>query len=375
MERNEKDPLKNKRKDKIFDDVVFYSFIIDSLPVGIFTVNPEMKVTSFNPWAEKITGYAEKEVLGRYCGQILQGGMCKLNCPLKTAIDRQHPVVRLDTTIRTKYGQTIPVRMNTAALLDKSGTLMGAVEAFQDISRLKALERENDNLISMFAHDMKSSLTVIGGFVLRLLKKSAQIDKDKQRKYLNVIKSESGKLESLVNDFLEFSRLKTGRLKLNCSSLSLDKELMEITDSYQLKASQAGLNLVLENDTELPVIRGDTTQLRRVFTNLLDNAIKFSKKKGTITLSTLETPEDIVVKVKDEGIGISPDELPYIFDTFHRGRNTENKEGFGLGLASVKAIVEGHGGRVLVESRLGEGSIFTVMLPKEGRHDKAKQMR
>ncbi|MEJ2588614.1 MAG: ATP-binding protein [Deltaproteobacteria bacterium] len=271
MERNEKDPLKNKRKDKIFDDVVFYSFIIDSLPVGIFTVNPEMKVTSFNPWAEKITGYAEKEVLGRYCGQILQGGMCKLNCPLKTAIDRQHPVVRLDTTIRTKYGQTIPVRMNTAALLDKSGTLMGAVEAFQDISRLKALEREND--------------------------------------------------------------------------------------------------------TELPVIRGDTTQLRRVFTNLLDNAIKFSKKKGTITLSTLETPEDIVVKVKDEGIGISPDELPYIFDTFHRGRNTENKEGFGLGLASVKAIVEGHGGRVLVESRLGEGSIFTVMLPKEGRHDKAKQMR
>ena len=93
----------------------FYRFILNSLPVGVLTVNPQMKVTSFNPWAESLTGYSEKEALGRYCGDILQGGMCKLHCPLKKAIDERRPLVRMETTIRKKDGETIPVRMHTVA--------------------------------------------------------------------------------------------------------------------------------------------------------------------------------------------------------------------------------------------------------------------
>ncbi|MFO7987591.1 MAG: PAS domain-containing sensor histidine kinase [Desulfatiglandaceae bacterium] len=350
-------------------NIAFFSFIIDSLPIGILTVSPELKVLSFNPWAQKITGYSEDEALGHYCGNILQGGMCKLRCPLKTAIDRQHPVVRLETTIQTKHGETIPVRMNTAALLDDNDNLIGGVEAFQDISHIKTLEREKDNLISMFAHDMKSSLTIIGGFVLRLLKKPGQLEEKKQQDYLGIIKSETGKLDLLVNDFLEFSRLQTGRLKLNLTATSLDKELMEITDSYQLEAAKSGLDLTFESEQELPVIMGDTRQLRRVFANLLDNAIKFSRGKGTITISTHETKKEIMVKVKDQGIGIPSDDLPYIFDSFHRGNTSTSKEGFGLGLASVKAIVEGHGGRIRVQSQPGKGSVFTVILPKKGPSD------
>jgi len=351
-------------KQKELQNIAFYSLIMDSLPVGILTVDPEMKVTSFNRWAERITGYAEQEVLGRYCGDVLQGGMCKTSCPLRRAISRHHPEVRVDTTIKNKHGEIIPVRMNTGALLNDNGILMGGVEAFQDISRLKTLEREKDNLISMFAHDMKSSLTVIGGFVLRLIKKSSQLDEEKQGEYLNIIKRESGKLESLVNDFLEFSRLQAGRLKLNLSATSLDKELMELSDTYQLKASQSGLRLELKNEEELPVIICDSNKLRRVFSNLLDNAIKFSKDKGIITVSTHATPDEVIVEVKDEGIGIDQNELPYVFDSFHRGRGAEQKEGFGLGLASVKAIVEGHGGRITVESELGRGSMFSIFLPK-----------
>ncbi|MCF8142593.1 MAG: PAS domain-containing sensor histidine kinase [Deltaproteobacteria bacterium] len=371
MKGEKKNEDHEDRPEKDFQNIAFYSFIIDSLPVGILTVNPEMKVTSLNRWAEKLTGYSEKEAVGRFCGDVLRGGMCKLDCPLKKAINRQHPVVRIDSTIRNRYGEIIPVRMNTAALLDDNGRLIGGVEAFQDISRLKTLEREKDNLISMFAHDMKSSLTVIGGFVLRLIKKARQLDEEKQRDYLNIIRRESGKLESLVNDFLEFSRLQAGRLKLNLSATSLDKELMELSDAYQLKASQSGLRLELKNEEELPVIICDSNKLRRVFSNLLDNAIKFSKDKGTITLSTHTTPDEVIVEVKDEGIGIDADELPYVFDSFHRGRGVEQKEGFGLGLASVKAIVEGHGGRIAVESEPGKGSVFSVFLP---RTNKQKQL-
>ena len=176
-------------------DIALFRFIIRSLPVGVFTVNSGLKITSFNPRAEEVTGYSAKEAIGRFCGEILHGGMCNLNCPLKTVINRENPIVRIETTIQDKSGEIIPVQMNTAALLDEYGRLIGGVEAFQDISYLKSLEREKANLISLFAHDMKSSLTIIGGFVLRLLNKATNISEQKQNKYLDIIKKESSKLD------------------------------------------------------------------------------------------------------------------------------------------------------------------------------------
>lgn len=348
----------------------FYKFVIDSLPTAVITVNAGLKITGFNAWAEKTTGFKAKEAVGHFCGEILQGGMCHSSCPLRTALKGRKPVSLVETVIHNKRGEVIPVRMNTAGLFDNDGRLIGGVESFQDISHLKALEREKNNLISMLAHDMKSSLTIIGGFVLRLLKKADRIEPKKEKHYLEIVKKESGKLEVLIADFLEFSRLQTGRLKLNLSATSVDKELMELYDSYKMQASEAGLELVLRSEEQLPIVQADSRQLRRVFTNLLDNAIKFSKEKGTIAVSTHETADEIVVEVRDEGIGIDPDEIPYVFDAFHRGRKTENKRtGFGLGLAAVKAIVEGHGGRVNVESELGKGSLFTVSIPKKSREE------
>jgi PAS domain S-box-containing protein len=344
----------------------FYKFIINSLPIGVATVNYEFKITGFNPWAEEITGYSEKEAIGHYCSEILQGAMCKAKCPLKAVIKKWQTVIRMDTTITNRWGIIIPVRMNTAGLFDDGGRLLGGLEAFQDISRLKALEREKANLISMFAHDMKSSLTVIGGFIPRLLKNKAKLDKEKQIKYLDIMKREAGKLEFLINDFLEFSRLQTGKLKLEFSATSIDKELMELFEAYQTRASQAGVVLELENEEELPVIEADAHRLRRVFINLLDNAFKFSRGGGTVTIATHETDQDVVIKVKDQGIGISDRDLPHIFDPFHRGQVGGKTEGFGVGLAIVKTIVEGHGGQVLVERELGKGSVFTVVLPKAG---------
>ena len=104
----------------------------------------------------------------------------------------------------------------------------------------------------------------------------------------------------------------------------------------------------------MSIIEADANRLRRVFVNLLDNALKFSKDKGTITIATQETEREVIIKVIDEGIGIDAKDMPYIFDPFNRAEEEGKREGFGLGLAIVKAIVKGHGGRVLVESELGE---------------------
>ncbi|MFZ5993818.1 MAG: PAS domain-containing sensor histidine kinase [Thermodesulfobacteriota bacterium] len=361
-----------KENNRISHDLAFYRFIIDSLPVGVFTVNSELRITSFNPWAQKMTGYSAQEVTGRYCGEILRGGMCKADCPLKAVLDRERPMVQLETTIQDRYGNTIPVRKNIAGLLDATGKLIGGVEALQDISYIKTLERQKANFISMIAHDMKSSLAILGGFSLRLLNKAADIGKEEQHKYLGIITKELGKVESLVNDFLELSHLQSGELKLNFSATSLDRELLELFEAYQPKAAQRGIKLELANAEPLPIIEADANRLHRVFNNLLDNALKFSKEKGKITIVTQETDQDVIIKIIDRGVGINAKDLSYIFDPFHRGESTEKKEGFGLGLAIVKAIVEGHGGRVRVESELGKGSIFIVVLPRDRKSGDGK---
>jgi len=349
--------------------LAFYKFVLDSVPSGVITVDRDLRITGFNPWAEQITGYSAEEAMGSFCGEILRGGMCDTHCPLRTALHSKSPMSLVESTVRTKSGETIPVRMNVAALFDEKGTLIGAVESFQDISALKTLERERHNLISTFAHDMKSSLTIIGGFVLRLLHKADKVDRQKERRYLEIIRDEAGKLEMLISDFLEFARLQTGKLKLNLSAISLDKELMELCEAYQPRISSTGLNLKLENENALPLINGDPRQLRRVFTNLIDNAIKFSKRGGTIVLSTMSDEKEIRISVKDQGAGIPLGELPRIFDAFHRGKIGAKVEGFGLGLAAVKAIVEAHGGRVMVESEMGKGATFTVILPRSSPQD------
>jgi PAS domain S-box-containing protein len=348
----------------------FYRFVIDSLPIAVVTVNSDLRITGFNPWAEHLTGYPEAEALGKHCGEILRGERCETDCPLKAVFESERPVLRLETTIKNKWGGMIPISMNTAGLYGGDGHLVGGLEAFQDISRLKELEREKHAFISMFAHDIKSSLVIIGGFAVRLLTKGTGLEEKEQKKYLEIIKGESSKLEFLINDFLEFSRLKAGELKLNISATSIDKMLAELIEAYQDKALQSGIKLELRNDEIIPVIGADAKRLERVFRNLLDNALKFSNEGGTIAATTHETSEDVIVEITDQGIGIDPKSLPYIFDAFRRGQRSQRDEGFGLGLATVKTIVEAHGGRVRVESELDKGSTFAVVLPKVRESDK-----
>ena len=371
MENRNADPKGVRGKG--VSDLTFCTFVIKNLPVGVLAVDSQLQITGFNPRATEITGYSEEEALGRFCGDVLHGGMCDLRCPLRTVLGRQKPRVGLETTVRSKSGKSLPVRMQTAGLFDDHGNLIGGVEAFQDVSYEKDLERQRNNFVSMIAHDMKSPVISIHGFAERLLKQMSGAT-EKQLEYLRIIEKETTRLESLISDFLEFSRLQAGELKLNLNATLLDKELHEIYELYRPRVAEKGLRLELISGEPLPIIEADSQRLRRVFSNLLDNAIKFSKAKGTITISTKERDGKAVVEIKDEGIGIDPVDFPHIFDAFHRGERAGRKgEGFGLGLAGVKSIVEAHGGEVRVESELGKGSLFSVILPKEVKEAKGNE--
>lgn len=355
----------SREKESLLTSQKLHRLVTNSLPVGVVTVDSNLRIIAFNPWAQKITGYTEQETLNRFCGEILRGGMCSTSCPLRTVLNAEKPVTGIDTTIHNKSGDTIPVRMNTAGLFDEQGRLIGGVEAFQDTSYLKALERERNNVMSMIAHDMKSPIICIHGFAHRLLKQTG-VPHEKGKRYLEIIENEASKLESMINDFLELTRLQTGLLKLEYSVTSLDKEIHELYEIYEPIASEHGLTMRLDAQEPLPLIEADAQRLRRVFTNLLTNAIKFSKEKGTITISTRETLSDVLIAVSDEGIGIAAEDQPFVFDPFCQCQTDDKgREGFGLGLAGAKAIVEGHQGTIQLESEVGKGTTFTVRLPKK----------
>ncbi|MFH2125985.1 MAG: PAS domain S-box protein [Pseudomonadota bacterium] len=337
--------------------------LVQSLPVGMISVDPEFHITEINSQGEKILGYSQGEVLGRPCGEVLKAEVCDGQCPIRGALSRGEPTGPIDTTFLSKDGTRKAVRIRASGLYDLEGKLVGGVEIFQDITELKALERERANLVSMFAHDMKSPLVGIQGFALRLLKKSELNDADKQTKYLEIIRREAAQLEKIINDFLDFTRLETGNLKLNFSAVYLDKEFLELLEAFQARFDQEGVGLSMLGTESLPVIQGDAHNLRRAFTNLLDNALKYSLPGTQVRIEAEAVGETVVLRFIDQGAGITPEELPYIFDMFYRAASHGKQPGHGLGLAGVEAIVKGHGGQVMVSSEVGKGSVFSVMLP------------
>ena len=339
--------------------------LVQSLPVGVISVNPQFQITEINAQGAKMLGYTPEEVVGKRCSEVLQAEVCDEHCPIKRALAGNQPSTPLDATFLCKDHTRKTVRLQAAGLYDSEGELIGGVEVFQDVTELKAMERERANLVSMFAHDMKTPLVGIQGFALRLLKRGELDQPEKQRQYLEVIRKQAAQLESIINDFLDFARLETGRLKLNFSAVDLDKEFIELLEAFQPRFERAGLELVMHGADKLPVIEADPVHLRRAFGNLLDNALKYSPDGGTVAIEVQEGVNTVTLRFRDQGAGIPPEDLPYIFDMFYRSSSQGKKAGHGLGLAGVEAIVKGHGGRVMVASEVGRGSVFSVVLPKE----------
>ncbi len=343
-----------------------YRSLVETMNEGMVLEDEQGVITYVNDKLCEMWECSRDEIIGKTIGDFLEDDQRQV---VEEKLQRRFSgeVVICEVTWSGKEGSKISTYVSAVPYISGDNEYQGSFAVLTDITPLKALEREKSNIISMFAHDMRSSLVGIHGLGLRLLNKYDSMDDEKRSEYLQIINREAAKLESLVDDFLEFSRLETGRLKLNFSPMSLEKELNEIHEAYCAKTAQANIRMDLSIEQALPVIHADGNRLRRVFTNLLDNAVKFSRPDTTITIEAREVDAGMEIKIIDQGVGIHPNDLPFIFDLFHRGKGDEKKEGYGIGLATVKAIVEGHGGKMHVTSQLNKGSVFTIFLPKVPR--------
>jgi len=241
------------------------------------------------------------------------------------------------------------------------------------MTRVQDSQRSQRDFVANVSHEMKTPLTSIQGFAQALLDDTAD-SPDARKRAAQIIYDESARMHRLVVDLLELARLDAGTADLKMSGVDMNALLRNIVEKFTPQANKENIELQLNSADDLPTITADGDRLAQVFTNLVDNALKFTSAQGRVTLLAKKVEAEIQVEVEDTGIGVASEALPRLFDRFYqidasRSRAGGEKHGAGLGLAIVKEIVEAHGGKIGVRSQLGKGTIFTVRLPIAQNHD------
>jgi two-component system phosphate regulon sensor histidine kinase PhoR len=242
--------------------------------------------------------------------------------------------------------------------------VQGAIAVFHDITRLKELERIRQDFVANVSHELRTPLTTIKGYAETLLE--GALKEEVASQFVQVIKRHTDRLTKIVEDLLTLSRIESREFQLAMEPCALSDLIGEVLDVVREPAKKKRISLLYDKLASPLIARGDPHYLEQVFINLLDNAIKYGREGGKITISTVEkSPTEIEISVQDDGIGIPKEDLPRIFERFYRVDKGRSQElgGTGLGLSIVKHIVQAHGGRIWVESQLGKGSIFYFTLP------------
>jgi two-component system, OmpR family, phosphate regulon sensor histidine kinase PhoR len=346
------------------DQIEVYQIIKDNLPLGFSVVDREGIIVDFNEAAVKITGYARDEVMGKSHHDILHGASDNESCPLlHLAIRQRKEAVETESFITKKNGDNIILSVTTFPLIDEEGAFLGGVELFRDVTAEKKMERERKNILSMFAHDMKNPVLTSGGLISRLLSGKTGKLSLKQEEYLTIIKDNLHRVESLIVNFLDFSKIETKEYKPKIEYFDFGGEIQRIVESVKIEADNKNIIINYIRPEDGPVmIHADPMMLDRVISNLLGNALKYTNANGTITIELFNRDENVLVRVTDTGIGIDEKHLPHIFDAFFRV--SRDFSGAGLGLAISKTIIEAHGGRIWVNSSMNAGTSFHFILPK-----------
>jgi len=238
---------------------------------------------------------------------------------------------------------------------------MGVLALLTDVTEIKKLEQLKNEVVSIVSHELKLPLTVIQGYGEML----TSTLHGEEKLYAEKICEQSRRLNKLIIDFLDVTRLEHGRTQLRCLPLNLLDLIHEGLNLVQEPATKKDIRLNAELPRKASPILADSSLLLQALTNLLDNAIKFSPEHSAVTVTLIEEPDLMRIAVADEGPGIADDQKESIFEKFNRGKQTPGQEGFGLGLNFVHQVIQRHGGQIRVESAPTGGAVFILTLPKQ----------
>lgn len=301
-------------------------------------------------------------------GNVASGTLLEL--VHNAAIDRMaDEAIRQETprreAIELSRGGVEPRELEVSAVpLEKNSGMKGAVILFRDVSHVRQVEKMRRDFVANVSHELRTPLSIFRGYLETLLDDPHQPPGELLR-ILEIMERHSDRLNALVEDVLSLARLESPGMDLNLSEIALPEFLHGIMRDWEKRFAAKQLKSHLNFPGTLPHLRADETRLQELIYNLLDNAVKYSKPGCTVFLRAESEGKSVRISVADQGPGISPDDLPRIFERFYRADKSRSREqsGTGLGLSIVKHIAQLHGGSVEAKSELGNGATISVVLP------------
>ncbi|HVU18849.1 MAG TPA: ATP-binding protein [Candidatus Didemnitutus sp.] len=287
----------------------------------------------------------------------------------------------LQFVTETRNGQELPrqefeindgqnqlcIEVSGAPIPSPDGRSRWALFVIHDMTQQRKLERMRRDFVANASHELRTPLSIIKGYVETLVDGHLTMTPEERDKFLKTIQRHSDRLNAIIQDLLTISRLESATPGMQPESIDLASFLEAFTDDYRRRPNAADHEIVLNLESGLGVINADSVRLNQIFSNLFENALKYTPKGSRVELAATAPPAgEIEIAVRDNGPGIPPDDLPHIFERFYRvdkGRSRETG-GTGLGLSIVKHLVLLHGGRVWAESTVGEGTAIVIRLPR-----------
>ena len=334
------------------------SAILSSMIEGVAVITNDERIVFSNQAFSRILGLEDvREIEGRPLLEVAR--QSDLLAAIKMALSGQEQV-----TSEIVVGTVRPRSFAVTAAPVQASSHKGAVLVLHEITDLRRLERVRQDFVANVSHEFRTPLTAIQGFAETLLA-GALDDPANRRRFVEIIREHSMRLARLTQDLLKLSRIEAGQLKLDFRPVSVSQLIESCVETAQLKAVPRQLALHVNLPDQLPSARGDSNTLQEVLQNLLDNALQYTPAGGKIEVSASSSNGHVVVTVADTGIGIPQAEQARIFERFYRVDAARSREagGTGLGLSIARHIMEAHGGRLWVESAVGEGSRFHFSIP------------
>jgi signal transduction histidine kinase len=254
-----------------------------------------------------------------------------------------------------------------APVITEEGERIGTVLVLRDMTREAEVDRLKDEFIANISHEFRTPLTAIKGYIDLLLMTSRDGMSEQHKKFVQVIDINAKTLIGMINELLDFSQIEAGTLGLLISSFSLTELVAKVVEDWRERINAKGLSLEVYLPDGPLLVQADEARLRWAINNLLSNAYSYTLPGGRVAVSVRRLDGQVQIAIADTGIGISEDDRKYLFTRFFRSGHEEvmKVRGAGLGLYAVKAVAEAHGGRVEVDSELGRGSIFGIVLPEK----------
>jgi signal transduction histidine kinase/HAMP domain-containing protein len=316
--------------------------ILSSIAEGVLLEDQNSQITVMNPAAQELL-----EVLSEQFTAMQ---------PVRE-IDSASTVRRFEIGDRVISVETSPVGM-------PDGRQLGKVLVLRDITAETEVDRLKDDFIAQISHELRTPLTSIKGYSDLLLKAMGPVG-EQERVFLETINRHADSLEDMVADLLDFTQLEAGNLGLRMEPMSMVTVVQIVAETWRGRFEEKGIQFSVHIEQPIPEMLGDESRLRRALDNLVENACNFTGEGGQASISLSANEHSVTVAVQDTGVGIAPEDQAHLFTRFYRVglERTVDTRGVGVDLYVTKAIIEGHGGEIWVESEVGKGSTFTFMVP------------